>query len=36
MKKCYIETRRKKGASYVQEEEGRLTGLVAFFVGTAF
>jgi hypothetical protein len=35
MKKCYVDPR-KKGASYVQEEEGRITGLVTCFVGNAF
>jgi hypothetical protein len=35
MKKYYIESRR-RGISYIQLKEGRLTGLVTSCVGTAF
>jgi hypothetical protein len=35
MKKYYIESGR-RGISYIQKKEGRLTGLLTSYVGTAF
>jgi hypothetical protein len=35
MNKYFTETKR-RGISYIQYNEGRLTGLVTSFVGTAF
>ena len=35
MKKCYFESM-SRGISYVKYENGRLTGLVTFYVETAF